>query len=145
MSEIKQGYKKTKVGIIPEDWDVVRLGKITNIGTGKTPLRTNNSFWHNGTVNWATTTEVNEKYITSTNEKITQKTVEELKMKILPINTILLAMYGQGKTRGKVALLKIESAINQAFASINPNKNYSTNFIFNYLDNSYEKIRDLSH
>jgi type I restriction enzyme S subunit len=54
-------------------------------------------------------------------------------------------MYGQGKTRGKVALLRIESTINQAFASIKPNKNYSTNFIFNYLDKSYEKIRDLSH
>lgn len=145
MSEIKQGYKQAKVGVIPQDWDVVKLGKLTTVETGKTPLRSNKQFWDNGTINWATTTEVNETYIVSTNEKITNKAVEELKMKILPINTILLAMYGQGKTRGKVALLKIESTINQAFASIKPNKNYSTNFIFNYLDKSYEKIRDLSH
>ena len=145
MSEIKQGYKQTKVGIIPEDWEVVKLGKIATVETGKTPLRSNKQFWDNGTINWATTTEVNETYIVSTNEKITNQAVAELKMKILPINTILLAMYGQGKTRGKVALLRIESTINQAFASIKPNKNYSTNFIFNYLDKSYEKIRDLSH
>ena len=144
MSEIKQGYKQTKVGIIPEDWEVVKLGKIATVETGKTPLRSNKQFWDNGTINWATTTEVNETYIVSTNEKITNQAVAELKMKILPINTILLAMYGQGKTRGKVALLRIESTINQAFASIKPNKNYSTNFIFNYLDKSYEKIRDLS-
>ena len=145
MSEIKQGYKQTKVGIIPEDWEIVKLGKLTTVETGKTPLRSNKQFWDNGTINWATTTEVNETYIVSTNEKITNQAVAELKMKILPINTILLAMYGQGKTRRKVALLRIESTINQAFASIKPNKNYSTNFIFNYLDKSYEKIRDLSH
>ena len=145
MNQIKQGYKQTKVGIIPEDWEVVKLGKLTTVETGKTPLRSNKQFWDNGTINWATTTEVNETYIVSTNEKITNQAVAELKMKILPINTILLAMYGQGKTRGKVALLRIESTINQAFASIKPNKNYSTNFIFNYLDKSYEKIRDLSH
>lgn len=145
MNQIKQGYKQTKVGIIPEDWEVVKLGKLTTVETGKTPLRSNKQFWDNGTINWATTTEVNETYILSTNEKITNQAVAELKMKILPINTILLAMYGQGKTRGKVALLRIESTINQAFASIKPNKNYSTNFIFNYLDKSYEKIRDLSH
>ena len=145
MSEIKQGYKQTKVGIIPEDWEIVKLGKLTTVETGKTPLRSNKQFWDNGTINWATTTEVNETYIVSTNEKITNQAVAELKMKILPINTVLLAMYGQGKTRGKVALLRIESTINQAFASIKPNKNYSTNFVFNYLDKSYEKIRDLSH
>ena len=145
MNQIKQGYKQTKVGIIPDDWEIVKLGKLTTVETGKTPLRSNKQFWDNGTINWATTTEVNETYIVSTNEKITNQAVAELKMKILPINTILLAMYGQGKTRGKVALLRIESTINQAFASIKPNKNYSTNFIFNYLDKSYEKIRDLSH
>lgn len=145
MNQIKQGYKQTKVGIIPEDWEIVKLGKLTTVETGKTPLRSNKQFWDNGTINWATTMEVNETYIVSTNEKITNQAVAELKMKILPINTILLAMYGQGKTRGKVALLRIESTINQAFASIKPNKNYSTNFIFNYLDKSYEKIRDLSH
>jgi type I restriction enzyme S subunit len=145
MSSIKQGYKQTKVGIIPEDWEVKKLGNLTNIATGKTPLRSNMQFWENGTIHWATTTEVNETYIVSTNEKITHQAIEELKLKILPINTILLAMYGQGKTRGKVALLKIESTINQAFAAIKPNKNYSTNFVFNFLDSMYEKIRDLSH
>jgi len=145
MSEIPKGYKNTKVGVIPEDWEVVRIEKLTNIETGKTPLRSNNIFWENGTINWATTTEVNNTYIISTNEKITLEAVEKLKMKVLPINTILMAMYGQGKTRGKVALLKIESTINQAFASIKPNENYSTNYVFSYLNKSYIKIRNLSN
>jgi type I restriction enzyme S subunit len=92
MSSIKQGYKQTKVGIIPEDWEVKKLGNLTNIATGKTPLRSNMQFWENGTIHWATTTEVNETYIVSTNEKITHQAIEELKLKILPINTILLAM-----------------------------------------------------
>ena len=75
MSEIKQGYKQTKVGIIPEDWEIVKLGKLTTVETGKTPLRSNKQFWDNGTINWATTTEVNETYIVSTNEKITNQDI----------------------------------------------------------------------
>lgn len=142
---VPQGYKVTKVGVIPEDWELLRIDELTNVETGKTPLRSNSIFWENGTINWATTTEVNDTYILSTNEKITLKAVEKLKMKVLPINTILMAMYGQGKTRGKVALLKIESTINQAFAAIKPNKNYSTNYVFSYLNKSYMKIRNLSN
>ncbi len=142
---VPNGYKQTKVGVIPEDWEVLRLKDITKIETGKTPLRKNQLFWNNGTINWITTTEVNQKYIDISSEKITKLALEKLKIKLMPINTIVLAMYGQGKTRGKVALLKIESTINQAFASIKPNEKYCTNFLFNYLDKSYHKIRDLSH
>jgi len=139
------GYKQTKVGVIPEEWEVVKLGSIATIETGKTPLRSKEIFWNKAIVPWATTTEVNEKYITATKEKISKVAVEELKMKIFSKNTILLAMYGQGKTRGKVALLKIESTINQAFAAIQPNKNYITEFFFDYLNKSYMRIRELSH
>ena len=142
---VPNGYKQTKVGVIPEEWGVVRLGKLTTIETGKTPLRSKNSFWHNATIPWATTTEVNKKYIVSTKEKISQSAIEELKLKIFPVNTILLAMYGQGKTRGKVALLKIESSINQAFAAIKPNNKYVTDFLFDYLNKSYMRIREMSH
>ncbi len=144
-SIVPQGYKQTKIGVIPEEWEVVKLKNITKIETGKTPLRTNKLFWENGNINWVTTTEVNKTYITKSSEKITDFALNGLKMKLMPIDTILLAMYGQGKTRGKVALLKIESTINQAFASIKPHKHYSTNFLFNYLDKSYMKIRNLSH
>ncbi len=142
---VPEGYKQTKVGVVPKEWEVVKLKNIATVETGKTPLRTNNLFWDNGTINWVTTTKVNKIYIDTSSEKITKFALKELKMKLMPINTILLAMYGQGKTRGKVALLKIESTINQAFASIKPNEKYSTNFLLNYLDKSYMKIRNLSH
>ena len=144
-SPVPRGYKRTKVGVIPEEWEVVKLGSIAKIETGKTPLRSKNAFWDNAVIPWATTTEVNEKYITSTKEKVSKAAVEDLKMKIFPENTILLAMYGQGKTRGKVGLLKIKSTINQAFAAIQPSDNYITGFVFNYLDKSYMIIRELSH
>jgi len=145
MEDIALGYKQTKIGLIPEEWELLRIDELTKVETGKTPLRSNSVFWENGTINWATTTEVNDTNIISTNEKITLEAVEKLKMKVLPINTILMAMYGQGKTRGKVALLKIESTINQAFSAIKPNKNYSTNYVFSYLNKSYMKIRNLSN
>ncbi len=81
-ASVPSGYKQTKVGVIPEDWDVVKLGKLTTIETGKTPLRSKDSFWQNAIIPWATTTEVNKKYIITTKEKISQIAIDELKIKI---------------------------------------------------------------
>ncbi|CAB5497559.1 hypothetical protein THERMOT_709 [Bathymodiolus thermophilus thioautotrophic gill symbiont] len=67
----------------------------------------------NGVVNWVTTTEVNQIYINLSKKQITELALKELKIKLMPKNTILLVMYGQGKTRGMVTLLKIESTINE--------------------------------
>ena len=127
----------------PMGWEVEKLGNITKIQTGKTPSRKNFDYWNNGTVNWAKTTEVNQIILTDTEEQITDLAVKECNMIFFPKNTILIAMYGQGKTRGKVVLLGVPTTINQAFGAILKNESFNTLFLLKLLDYLYETIRDL--
>ena len=127
----------------PMRWEVVKLGDITIIKTGKTPSRKNSDYWENGTVNWAKTTEVNQTILTCVEEKITDIAVSKCNMILFPPNTILIAMYGQGKTRGKVVLLGVSTTINQAFGAILENDNFDTLYLLKLLDYMYNSIRDL--
>ena len=124
-------------------WEVDKIGNITNVQTGKTPSRKNSDYWENGTVNWAKTTEVNQGVLTNVEEQITDLAVKECNMISFPNNTILIAMYGQGKTRGKVALLGVSTTINQAFGAILSNESFKTLYLLKSLDYMYDSIRDL--
>ncbi|MFK7001621.1 restriction endonuclease subunit S [Flavobacterium oreochromis] len=125
-------------------WDKDEIGDIANIGTGSTPSRNKESEYYNGTIPWIKTTEVNGNKIFDSQEKITDLAIFETNCKVYPVDTILLAMYGQGRTRGNVALLKIEAATNQACAAILPNEILNQVFLFYYLKNSYSFIRSLA-
>lgn len=125
-------------------WEVKKMGEITKVGTGGTPSRKRESEYYNGSINWAKTTEVNGSYIYDTEENITELALTESNCKIYSIGTILLAMYGQGKTRGNVGFLKINAATNQACAAIPPTKEINQLFLFELLKHSYLFIRSLA-
>ena len=125
-------------------WEKKKLNEISKVGTGGTPSRKKEDLFYGGNINWAKTTEVNGSYIFNTEEKITEIAIKESNCKIYPEYTILLAMYGQGKTRGNVGLLKIEAATNQACAAIPPCNNIDQVFLFELLKNSYDFIRSLA-
>jgi type I restriction enzyme S subunit len=127
----------------PKKLEIKKLGDITEVKTGKTPSRKEPLYWKDGTELWATTTEVNKKYITDTDEKITKLAILKNNLTVYPKHTILMAMYGQGKTRGKVAELMVESSINQAFCAILANDSFNTKFLIMYLHISYEELRRL--
>lgn len=127
-------------------WQKVRLGQIARITSGGTPSRNIDEYWNNGEIPWITTTAINFNTISSGTEFITQKGLKNSSAKIFPPGTILMAMYGQGVTRGRVAILKIEAATNQACAAILPHKeNIETQFLFYFLSNEYEQIREMAH
>jgi len=128
----------------PMGWEIVKIGNITKLQTGKTPSRQKSEYWENGDINWAKTTEVNQSILTYTEEFITELALKECKLITFPVNTILMAMYGQGKTRGKVIITKIETAINQAFGAILPNDTYNSLYLLKVLDLMYQDIRDLA-
>lgn len=115
---LPKGYKQTSIGIIPEDWTVTKLKNICKITSGLTPLRSNNLF-HNGDINWVKTTDLNNGEIHQTEEKITNLALEKTSIRIYPINTVLVAMYGGFNQIGRTGLLKIESTINQALSALN--------------------------
>lgn len=125
-------------------WIDCSLGDISTITSGGTPSRSNIDLW-NGNIPWVTTTLIDFNTIYNTSEYISELGLKESSAKLFPKNTILMAMYGQGKTRGKVAVLGIEAATNQACAAIFLNKEVQTNFVFQQLTGRYDEIRELSN
>ena len=125
-------------------WITTELEIIADISSGGTPSRAKPEYW-NGTIPWISTTLIDFNMIEKANEYITSLGLEHSSTKIFPKGTILMAMYGQGKTRGKVAVLNLDAAINQACAAINLKEGMNTNFVFQYLSNRYEEIRSISN
>jgi type I restriction enzyme S subunit len=116
-----------------------------SIGSGITPRRDNKSYWENGTIPWLKTEQLGEKNVYDTNEKISQIALDETSMKLFPVNTLSMAMYGEGRTRGNVSILKKEMATNQACCNIViDGKKADYEFVYYYLKTQYEQLRGLS-
>lgn len=126
------------------EWEEKKLGELGKITSGGTPNRSNSEFW-NGNIPWVSTTLIDFNIIKEVNEYITEIGLQNSSAKIFPKNTILMAMYGQGKTRGKVAVLGIEATTNQACAAIMLTDKYNTEFVFQYLCANYDEIRRMSN
>ncbi|WP_424975347.1 restriction endonuclease subunit S [Dinoroseobacter sp. S124A] len=123
----------------------VALGSVATIKSGGTPDRKNSKYWQNGGIPWATTSEVNYSVICETKEQISEEGLRNSAAKIFPKGTLLIALYGQGKTRGQVGILGVDAATNQACAAILPNSDFDTEFMFYVLQNDYQRIRALSN
>lgn len=103
---------------IPESWKWVRVGNVFNVGTGMTPLKTEVKFYQNGTIPWVTSSLTSQRYIADAETKITEYALENTSLAIYPAHTLIVAMYGQGKTRGQVSELLIDATVNQACAAL---------------------------
>lgn len=137
--EVPEGYVKKRKVVIPQQWGLPQIKDIASISSGSTPNRNNSEYW-NGNIAWVTTGELSSGHVNHTSELITVKAVKETKMRIYPQGTLLMAMYGQGK----VAILEIDAAVNQACAAITV-KDGKSKFLFYQLKNSYQDIRKLSN
>ena len=125
-------------------WKRCALGQIARIASGGTPERGEPTYW-GGSVPWVTTGEIQFNTIAATAEQITEKGLRSSSAKLFPPGTLLMAMYGQGKTRGQVAKLGIEAATNQACAAILLHEGHDSEFYFQYLSAQYEAIRELGN
>lgn len=126
------------------EWNASSIEEIAIISSGGTPSRVKDEYW-NGDIPWVSTTLIDFNHIKSAKEFITESGLSNSSTKIFPKNTILMAMYGQGKTRGRVAVLEIDAAINQACAAITLKNGMSTQFVFQNLSARYEEIRKISN
>lgn len=135
MKNIPKGYKQTELGILPKEWEVVRLSEICEIKTGATPQRTIQKYWENPQINWVKTGDLNNSFILATDEKISFVALEETSCKLLPKHTVLIAMYGGFNQIGRTGILAIEAATNQAISALIAKKLSILNHIFlnNYL------------
>jgi type I restriction enzyme, S subunit len=142
--EVKPGFKQTEVGAIPEDWEVKRIADFATVGSGGTPSREVAAYW-GGSIPWITTSQIDFGAITEADQFITGEGLRNSAAKLLPAGTLLMALYGQGKTRGKVGVLEMPAATNQACASIALHENVSREFILHFLTSRYEDIRNSSN
>ncbi len=136
--------KQTEVGEIPESWEVVRLGDFCDISSGGTPPRDNPTYW-NGGIPWVKTAEIDYRPIGRTEEHITREGLDHSSAKLVPKGTLLMAMYGQGVTRGKVAFLEIEAATNQACAALFPREGLDSGYLYAFCSRAYDTIRNFGH
>ena len=127
---------------IPESWTVCRVGAIGTVVNGSTPSRKMDSFW-GGDIPWVSSGEVRNNIIRDTRERITKAGYDNSSVRLLPAGTVLLAMIGEGKTRGQSALLEIDATINQNSAAILLNRDYvSSEFLWRWLQFQYEMTRE---
>ena len=124
-------------------WASKPTGQVLKVTTGGTPSRNNATFW-NGDIPWVKTGEVNYYVIDSTEESITAEGLKGSAAKLCPPNSVLVALYGQGPTRGRVGMLGIEAAVNQACAAIYPNADFDPWFVYYYLSGKYLSLRAMA-
>ncbi|MHB1632432.1 MAG: restriction endonuclease subunit S [Acidithiobacillus sp.] len=121
-----------------------KLGEHAETTSGSTPSRGNKQYWQPAEIAWVKTGEVAFAPITATEEAISKLALAECSLSLLPPKTILIAMYGQGKTRGQSAILEIPATTNQACFAILPNGTWEPDFLCLWLKSSYQDLRDLS-
>ncbi len=122
----------------------VEIGEHAKVFSGGTPNRKKPEYW-DGTIPWVKTAEVNYQLITDSEEKITDIGLKESATKMVKPGSVLVAMYGQGVTRGRVAMTGIPVSCNQACAVIEPSDDIEAEFIYFYLEFKYEELRALAH
>jgi type I restriction enzyme, S subunit len=136
-SLLKAGFKRQS------EKNLKRLDEIFSVQTGGTPDRKNPEFFNEGAIPWVKTGEVRNRDIYQSEEFITEEGLNKSNAKMFPPGTLLIAMYGEGKTRGQVGRLRIQAATNQACAAlVNPKLSDTSNqYVFLFLLSQYHKIR----
>lgn len=128
------------------EFNQVKVIEIADVSTGATPKRGNLKYWGNGNIPWVTSGVVNNPFVNEPSEHITEIAIKETNCKIIEKGSLLVAMYGEGKTRGKCSELNIDAATNQALAAITLKEEtqYSKEFVKWFFVKNYEEIRLLS-
>ena len=133
------------IGKIPLDWEIVKIKYVSRLGNGSTPLRDNKDYWDGGTFPWLTSTVVNENIIGEPQQFVTKQALQECHLPIVRPNSVLVAITGQGKTRGMSGILQYTATINQHLAFISPELNLlNPGFLHLYLSSVYEVLRAIS-
>ncbi|MGE0600870.1 MAG: restriction endonuclease subunit S [Dehalococcoidia bacterium] len=127
------------------DWVPSTVKDIADVGTGSTPLRSNAELYAPSGVPWVTSAATSEPFVYSAREFVTDEAVRSHRLRKYPVGTLLVAMYGEGKTRGQVSELAIEATINQACAAIQPEPSrVETGFLKLVLQANYLEMRELA-
>ena len=132
-------------GVNLDEWTPKALEQIAEIGTGTTPLRSNSSFYSETGTPWVTSSATGSEFVDSAAEYVTPAAIAAHRLKVYPPGTLLVAMYGEGKTRGQVTELRIHATINQACAAVTVDPSRAlTSFVKLALRAQYEAMRAMA-
>ena len=123
-------------------WTKSKLGEIYEVYSGNTPSRSDNRNYQNGEIPWIKTTDLNNSIIFANEEKISLYGAK--KLRVLPKNSVLIAMYGGFNQIGRTGLLAYSATINQALAALLPVKEINPNFLLNLLNFKKESWRNVA-
>ena len=128
---------------LPPGWAWSSVGELVDVQTGATPRRGTPAFYDGGTIPWLTSTVVNHAYVDSATRFITETALRRTGVKLFPPGTLLVAMYGEGRTRGTCTELRISATTNQALAALRTDRLDATlrGFIKLCLEHDYPQIR----
>lgn len=123
-------------------WYKCSIGAVGVVSNGSTPSRQNLDFWDGG-IPWVSSGEVRNNIVQITKETISQSGYDNSSVKMLPVGTVLIAMIGEGKTRGQSAVLNINATINQNIAAIDvSHKKVESKFLWYWLQKQYQNNRE---
>jgi type I restriction enzyme S subunit len=143
---IKQGMMqqlltgKTRLPGFTDEWITRKIGDFAQVKAGGTPSTAVPRYW-GGDVRWMNSGEIHAKRVSEVEGRITADGLRESAAQLLPAGTILIALAGQGKTRGTVALSRIELSTNQSIAGILPSREHDPDYLYYNLDARYEELR----
>lgn len=126
------------------DWEQRKVSEVAEIITGGTPSTSVEEYWTPKEIPWLSSGEVHKKYIFQTDEMISKEGYENSSAKMINENSVLIALAGQGKTRGTVAINRIPLATNQSIAAMSFNSQMYPDFVFSNLENRYDELRAAS-
>ena len=140
--ERKAVFSKPQNSIeLPAPWVSCFIGDLGNVCNGSTPSRKRDDFWGEG-IPWVSSGEVRNNFINETREEITKKGFKNSSMRILPKGTVLLAMIGEGKTRGQSSILNIKATLNQNIAAIDIDHGLIVpEYLWFWLQHQYQSTR----
>ena len=130
--------------LCPDGVEYKKIGSFANCYPGATPKTTVSEYWENGSIPWMSSGEVNLGEVWNTEKKITQLGFENASTKMVPPNTVVMALAGQGKTRGTVAMTRISLCTNQSLCAIVTDQTVLSDYLFHFLRSQYQQLRDVS-
>ena len=126
------------------EWEERRIDSFANCYAGATPSTKVAEYWQNGSIPWMSSGEVNNREIYETEKKISELGYEKSSTKMIKPNTVVIALAGQGKTRGMVAIARISVCTNQSLCAIETNDMVNDDYLYQYLITQYDNLRRIS-
>lgn len=126
-------------------WELKKLGEVCRLMTGGTPSTAKHEYFGGG-IKWLVSGDIHQGEIFECEGRITEAGMKNSNAKLLPIDSVMIALNGQGKTRGSVALLRTQATCNQSLVSIYPNEpeKLLPEFLFANLHWRYQELRQMT-